>query len=55
LPTTLARALRNFRGEVFELARTGRLLFAITSASPRRLFISASDLPAWRNALEKSQ
>jgi hypothetical protein len=46
----LARTLELSEEEVFELARTRRLPFAVTSASPRRLVIAASDLPAWRRA-----
>jgi hypothetical protein len=46
----LARSLEITEEAVFELARTRQLPFAITSASPRQLVISSSDLPVWRRA-----
>jgi hypothetical protein len=49
----VARALEISEAEVYELARTKQLPFAICTSTPRRLFIERTDLPAWRNALEK--
>jgi hypothetical protein len=46
----IARALGISEDDVYEAARTCALPFAV-SASPRRLFIEARDLPAWREAL----
>jgi hypothetical protein len=37
---------------VHELARLGRLPFAVSSASPRRLCIDASHLNLWKAAVE---
>jgi hypothetical protein len=46
----LSRILEISEDEIFELARTKQLPFAISSAHPRRLCISKSDLGAWKNA-----
>jgi hypothetical protein len=48
----LARALSISENDLYELAGTRQLPFAVTSASPRQLVISAQDLPAWRRAAE---
>jgi hypothetical protein len=47
----IARALEISEDDVYEAARTCALPFAVSTASPRRLFIEARDLPAWREAL----
>jgi hypothetical protein len=46
----LSRMLEISEDEIFELARTKQLPFGISSAQPRRLFVEARDLPAWKNA-----
>jgi hypothetical protein len=38
--------------DVFELARTKQLPFAVSAGHPRRLFIAASDLSAWKQAAQ---
>ncbi|PWT82902.1 MAG: hypothetical protein C5B58_07405 [Acidobacteria bacterium] len=48
----LARTLEVTEDEIYEMARTKPLPFAISMASPRRLFIDANDLRAWRAAVE---
>jgi hypothetical protein len=47
----LARALETPEEGIYEMARTRKLLFAISTARPRRLFIEARDLPQWRAAV----
>ena len=47
----LARALETTEEDVYELARTRKLPFAISMSKPRRLFIEARDLPQWRAAV----
>jgi hypothetical protein len=47
----IARALEISEDDVFEMARTMKLPFAVSTASPRRLFIDARDLNQWREAL----
>jgi hypothetical protein len=47
----LARTLETTEEGVHELARTRKLPFAISMSKPRRLFIEARDLPAWRAAV----
>jgi hypothetical protein len=47
----IARALEVSEDHVFEMARTMKLPFAISTANPRRLFIAASELPIWREAM----
>jgi hypothetical protein len=46
----LARALEVPEDKIFELARQCHLPFAITSASPRQLFIESRDLAQWQAA-----
>jgi hypothetical protein len=46
----LAQHLGMSEEGVLELARLGKLPFAISTSSPRRLFISATDLPSWKQA-----
>jgi hypothetical protein len=46
----LARTLETTEEEIYELARTRKLPFAISMSKPRRLFIEARDLPQWRTA-----
>jgi hypothetical protein len=46
----IARALEVSEDDVFEMARTQKLPFAISMAAPRRLFIDARDLNQWREA-----
>ena len=40
----LARALEISEDDVYELARTRQLPFAVSTVSPRRLFVEAHDL-----------
>jgi hypothetical protein len=47
----LARTLETTKEGVYEMARTRKLPFAISTARPRRLFIEARDLPQWRAAV----
>jgi hypothetical protein len=47
----IARALEVDEDTVFEMARTMKLPFAISTAPPRRLFIAASELQIWREAM----
>jgi hypothetical protein len=47
----IARALEISEDDVFEMARTRQLPFAVSTASPRRLFIDARDLSMWREAV----
>jgi hypothetical protein len=47
----LSRVLEISEDEIYELARTRQLPFAITTASPRRLVIDAHDLPVWQAAV----
>jgi hypothetical protein len=47
----LARALEISEEDVYEAARTMKVPFAISTASPRRLFIVARDLEQWRQAV----
>jgi hypothetical protein len=47
----IARALEISEDDVFEMARTRQLPFAVSMASPRRLFIDARDLSMWREAV----
>jgi len=51
----LARRLEVTEDEVYELARTRKLPFAVSTAHPRRLFIAARDLPAWRSVVEDAR
>ena len=46
----LARTLETTEEEIYELARTRKLPFAISMSKPRRLFIEARDLPQRRTA-----
>ena len=48
----LARALGVSEEEVFEMARLQRLPCAVTSSSPRRLFVRSEDVDIWRRAIE---
>jgi hypothetical protein len=48
----VALALEISEEEVYELARTQQLPFAICTSTPRRLFIDSADLKIWRNAKE---
>jgi hypothetical protein len=48
----LGRGLEVTEDEVYELAQTRKLPFAVSAAQPRRrLFVSAKDSPAWRRAV----
>jgi hypothetical protein len=49
----LARALEVSEDDIFEMARTMKLPFAISTVAPRRLFISAAELPMWRGAVHR--
>jgi hypothetical protein len=46
----LARCLEISEAAVLEMARTQKLPFGVSSASPRRLFVDAQDLNQWRAA-----
>ena len=48
----LARALSVDEDAILELARTRPLPFAVSTATPRRLFIAASDLQIWQAAVQ---
>jgi hypothetical protein len=47
----IARALEVDEKTIYEMARTMKLPFAVSTASPRRLFIDAGDLSMWREAV----
>jgi hypothetical protein len=51
----LGRILEVSEDEVYELARTRKLPFAVSTSHPRRLFIAARDLPAWRSVVEDAR
>ena len=51
----LARTLETTEEGVYELARTRKLPFAVSTSRPRRLFIEARDLPQWRAAVADAE
>jgi hypothetical protein len=48
----LASTLGVSEDKVFEMARTMKLPFAVSTSSPRRLFIAEKDIDQWRKALK---
>jgi hypothetical protein len=50
----LATLLGIDEDHVFVLARARRLPFAISSEQPRLLFVSAAELPIWREAVTEA-
>jgi len=48
----LAARLGVTEAEIHELARLGRLPFAVSSSSPRRVVIQAAHYPLWKAAVE---
>jgi len=51
----LGRILEVSEDEVYELARTRKLPFAVSTSHPRRLFIAERDLPAWRRVVTEDR
>ena len=51
----LARELSVSEDDVYELARTRKLPFAVSTSQPPRLFIAAKDLGAWRRVVAEDR
>ena len=51
----LARELSVSEDEVYELARTRKLPFAVSTSHPRRLFVAAKDVPVWRRVVQEME
>jgi hypothetical protein len=49
----LARHLGVSEDDVYELARTKQLPFAVSTGHPRRLFIAERDADIWRRAVKE--
>jgi hypothetical protein len=47
----LGRQLGVSEDEIYELARTRKLPFAVSTAHPRRLFIEEKDLNIWKEVV----
>jgi hypothetical protein len=46
----LARLLGTDVDSIYEMAHQGQLPFAVSMASPRRLFVQRRDVPSWQLA-----